>query len=90
MPNGALSIERHEQLCTCLKDTRYDEVSRDYRLKIFQSLVWFEVTEILFSLWIAFEKYLNDLPSYGIYAELSALSNGVLENIIRCLFNREN
>jgi len=29
-------------------------------------------------------------PSYGFYAEMSVLSNGALENIIRRLFHREN
>jgi len=38
-------------------DTRYAEFSRDYRWNIFQSLAWFEVTEILFSLLIASQKY---------------------------------
>jgi len=44
----------------------------------------------LFSLWIAFQNPCNDLASYGSYAEMSALSNGVLKNKIACLFHREN
>jgi len=59
-------------------------------LSIFHSKAEVEVPEILFSLWIAFQNPCNDLASYGSYAEMSALSNGVLKNKIACLFHREN
>jgi len=59
-------------------------------MNIFISKVEVEVPDILFSLWIAFQNPCNDLASYGSYAEMSALSNGVLKNKIACLFHREN
>jgi len=58
-------------------------------LNICISKVEVEVPDILFSLWIAFQNLCNDLTSYGSYAEMSALSNGVLKNKIACFFTEK-